>query len=153
MTNHPVAQLEQWIRVIPNKLKAFPEESMVHPRAVGKWSNLQILGHLCDSAINNLTRFIQVQYAPEPMHIIPYDQDKWVAAQRYSDVTVEEVISLWVSLNHSLVRVLTSLPADLPASRAIILPSGEQRSVEWLITDYVEHMKHHLNQISAELVE
>lgn len=148
-----VAELENLVKAIPDKLKAWPEERMVTPRAIGKWSNLQILGHLCDSAINNLTRMIQAQAASEPLAIIPYNQDKWVEAQRYADASVNEIIILWASLNSTLIRVITAMSEDLIRARQIRLTSGEQYTLEWLISDYLEHKKHHLHQISPELLE
>ncbi|CAM3485775.1 DinB family protein [Paenibacillus lupini] len=148
-----VTHLEKLIKAIPDKLKAWPEERMVTPRAVGKWSNLQILGHLCDSAINNLTRMIQAQSASEPLAITPYNQDKWVEAQRYADASVNEIITLWASLNSALIRVITAVPENLIRAKQIRLTSGEQHTLEWLISDYLEHMKHHLHQISPKLLE
>jgi hypothetical protein len=148
-----VAQLEKIVNAIPDKLKAWPEERMVTPRAIGKWSNLQILGHLCDSAINNLTRIIQAQSASEPFVITPYNQDKWVKVQRYADASAEEIIILWESLNGAMLRVITAMPEDLIKSKEIRLTNGELHTLEWLINDYLEHMKHHLHQISPELLE
>lgn len=153
MVINTVAQLGNLIKPIPDKLKAWPVERMVTARAIGKWSNLQILGHLCDSAINNLTRIIQAQSASEPFVVTPYNQDKWVEVQRYSDASVEEIITLWVSLNGALIRVISAMPEDQMRSKQIRLTSGEQHTLEWLINDYMEHLKHHLHQISPELLE
>ncbi|MGO4106390.1 DinB family protein [Paenibacillus sp. YAF4_2] len=150
---YTVAQLEKLVKAIPDKLIAWPEVKMLTPRAIGKWSNLQILGHLCDSAINNLTRIIQAQSASEPFVINPYNQDKWVEAQRYTDASVEEIVTLWESLNGAMLRVITAMPEDLIKSKEIRLTSGEQHTLEWLFNDYLEHMKHHLHQISPELLE
>ncbi|NRD77105.1 DinB family protein [Bacillus sp. BRMEA1] len=144
------AQLKDLLKSVPEKLKEFSQEEMIRPRAKGKWSRVQILGHLCDSAINNLTRFIQVQYLPEPLSIFPYNQDVWVTSQHYSDTAIDEVIILWASLNRSIIRVISNLPKDKIA-QTCILPNGNRVTLEWLIEDYLQHMRHHLQQIFQEV--
>lgn len=142
-----VSELKDFIELVPAKLQELSKESMAVPRAAGKWSNLQILGHLCDSAVNNLARFIQAQYMPGPLTITPYDQNEWVAKQNYEHASIDEIISLWVSLNRSIVRVIGDLPSDTVQSLTVKLPNGEIETLEWLIEDYLQHMKHHLKQI------
>src|SRR3954453_9968719 len=77
----------------------------------GKWSKNEVLGHLIDSAQNNLRRFITVQYETEPPHIV-YDQDFWVSANDYSQVSKQDLISLWRLLNERIACVLEKLPAS-----------------------------------------
>ena len=55
-------QLEKHIQEVPEKFKQLPAESILKKPAPGKWSKQEILGHLIDSAINNLKRFIDAQY-------------------------------------------------------------------------------------------
>lgn len=147
MISIAVEWIEAYIETIPEQVNGLAEESMVRSRAPGKWSNLQILGHLCDSALHNLNRFIQVQLMPEPLRIIPYDQDRWVLAQGYQTAAIGDIVTLWVSLNRSIVRVIASLPEETLLSRTVILSNGEVQTLAWLIQDYAEHMKHHLEQI------
>jgi hypothetical protein len=49
--------------------------------APGKWSLKEIIGHLVDSAQNNIRRFVTVQYQTNP-HVV-YGQDTWVSVQSY----------------------------------------------------------------------
>jgi hypothetical protein len=125
MASNTVSELKELIEHVPAKLHELSRESMVIPRSAGKWSNQQILGHLCDSAVNNLGRFIQAQYMPEPFVITPYDQDEWVAKQSYKHASIDEVIDLWVSLNRSIARVIASLPSAAALARTVKLPNGE----------------------------
>ncbi|MFC4098894.1 DinB family protein [Paenibacillus xanthanilyticus] len=146
MALNATAQLEAFLALVPAAIADLSVEAMVTPPHPGKWSRLQILGHLCDSALHNLTRFVHVQHRPEPLQLQPYNQDEWVAAQRYADAPIEEIIALWVSLNRSIVRMIAHLPDEVTA-RTVRLPSGETQTLAWLITDYVAHLKHHLRQI------
>ncbi|MFM9277448.1 hypothetical protein [Paenibacillus jiagnxiensis] len=70
-----------------------------------------------------------------------------MAKQNYEQTSIDEIINLWVSLNRSIVRVIASLPRETALSLTVKLPNGEIKTLEWLIEDYLQHMKHHLKQI------
>jgi len=146
-----IARLEAALKTVPKQFQALQDE-VYQPRTPGKWSRLQILGHLCDSAINNVSRFIQLQQnrittdSENPPSITPYNQNYWVDAQQYNNAPIEDVIRLWYSLNRTVLRVITHLSQpslDVPCK----LPDGQIVTLEWLIQDYVAHMEHHLHQI------
>src|SRR6185436_12071230 len=63
------------------KFKQFSEEEWAAKPDPKKWSKKEILGHLVDSAQNNIRRFIVGQYENNPQ--IVYNQDQWVAMQVY----------------------------------------------------------------------
>jgi hypothetical protein len=112
-----------------------------------KWSKLEVVGHLIDSAENNLRRFICGQYESTPP-FITYNQDFWVNANKYSDANPEDVIHLWRLLNERICTVLQTMPA---ANYAKECSSGNEtpafHSLSWYAEDYLRHLKHHLNQI------
>ena len=61
------------------KFRGLPEAAFYAKPDPYKWSKIEILGHLIDSAQNNLRRFICVQYE-SMMPWIVYQQDAWVTA-------------------------------------------------------------------------
>lgn len=141
-----VSGLASLIQQFPEFYRSLSHAEWVKPHPEGKWSRLQILGHLCDSAINNLSRFIRIQYESQPCYLTSYNQNKWVDAQNYCSADPDEILNLWVSLNQSVIRIISNLtPPQL--SLVYQLPQGETVTLEWLIEDYLEHMKHHLEQI------
>ncbi|MED3689188.1 DinB family protein [Peribacillus butanolivorans] len=112
-----------------------------------KWSKKEILGHLCDSAINNLERFIKIQYEEQPFVLTPYNQDQWVDIQDYQDISIEEIINLWCGLNKKIIKIIAKTPNEKLAFHCDI-GNNQMKTLEWLIHDYLEHMEHHLkNQI------
>lgn len=120
-------------------------ELNVKPHAK-KWSKKEVLGHLIDSAQNNLRRFVVSQYEDIP-HIV-YDQDFWVDANDYQHMPDGDVVALWKLLNERIVAVLKKMPVenyDRPCNTGKATPANH--SLQWLAADYVKHMKHHLNQI------
>jgi len=118
------------------------------PREPGKWSRKLILGHLCDSAHNNLRRFIVGQY--QQKDTIVYDPDAWVAANAYASMTKAEVLHLWVTLNRQICRVLENMD-EKHFENQIDTGKGkvELHSLAWLARDYWAHMHHHLQQLNA----
>jgi len=112
-----------------------------------KWSKLEILGHLIDSAQNNLRRFICAQYESVPPWIV-YHQDIWVAANDYQSAIREELVQLWRLMNERVISVLKTMDEKYYTR---LVNTGKDtvqyHSVLALADDYVQHMKHHLNQI------
>ena len=70
-----------------------PEDASKRP-APGKWSAKEIIGHLVDSAANNHQRFVRAQLQDD-LVFAGYEQDAWVAAQRYGDAPWVELVVLW----------------------------------------------------------
>lgn len=112
-----------------------------------KWSKKEVLGHLIDSAQNNLRRFICGQYETTPPKI-RYDQNFWVNANAYQQFSKEEVITLWKLVNEQIAHVLTNMPQENYTHTCDTgAEKPELKTLEFLAVDYIPHMKHHLNQI------
>jgi len=141
-----IQQLEKHISEVPDRFKQLSEDVILKKPAPGKWSKQEILGHLIDSAINNLKRFTDSQYLPQPYTVIRYAQDDLVVINLYQQLPLEHLLPLWIALNQQIVYVISNIPAD-KLSYTIIIPSGDSKTLEWLAIDYVEHMEHHLGQI------
>lgn len=110
-----------------------------------KWSRKQIVGHLIDSATNNHHRFIRLQLAPE-LAFPGYQQNEWVDLNGYTARPWGELVALWAGYNRHLAHVIERIdPAALPH----IWDNGSYRlTLEFIATDYVDHLRHHLEQIA-----
>ena len=127
------------------RLREFDEAAAAAPRAPGKWSRKQTLGHLVDSAANNHQRFIRLQLSPR-IDLPGYDGDAWVRVQRYQERPWLEIIQLWQSYNTQLAAVIRTV--DTKALQHVWhTPDGKDLTLEFLMRDYVTHLRHHLNQI------
>jgi hypothetical protein len=112
--------------------------------APAKWSKKEILGHLIDSAANNHQRFVRTQFEDTPSII--YRQDNWVSIQKYADEPVENIIELWSSYNKHLSYLISIIPEDKLKNCCDIM-RDKPVTLEWVIIDYVRHLKYHLDQI------
>jgi hypothetical protein len=136
--------LESLIDEMGNLFHRFSEEDISYKPTPSKWSKNEILGHLCDSAFNNIQRLVRVQYEANPA--IVYNQDEWVKCNNYQARSSEDVLELWISLHKQFIHLLKSFPEDLLDSRII---TGEAVSARFMITDYLRHQRHHFRQIKA----
>ena len=147
-TNAAMQQLEKFIESFPVKLKQFSAEELLKRPAPGKWSKQEILGHLIDSAINNLKRFTDAQFLPQPYTVISYWQNELITVNDYQNLPLEHLLNLWQALNRQIVFVVKRIPADklnYPVDPQY--ESKELKTLGWIICDYVAHMEHHFGQI------
>ncbi|PYQ05709.1 MAG: DinB family protein [Acidobacteria bacterium] len=130
--------------VLP-RLRSMAEADVSRDRGPGKWMKKEILGHLIDSAANNHQRFVRAP-AADPFVGPGYDQNAWVAANRYRERPWSELVELWAVLNRHLAHVIAGVPAEKLQTRCLI-GDNQPAPLEWWIRDYVRHLKHHLAQI------
>ena len=128
-------------------LSAIPEDAASKKPAPNKWSKKEILGHLIDSAANNHQRFMRLQLQTE-ISLPGYDQDDWVRLNRYQQRTWNEIVTLWSAYNRHLASVIESLD-DSALGHVWHSPDGDV-TLEFIASDYVRHLKHHLTQIGIE---
>ena len=112
----------------------------------GKWSRKEELGHIIDSAQNNIQRFIRVQYE-ENVHIM-YHPDNWVLMNDYQNTSKDELVELWYLLNKKIVTILEKMPE---ATHQSLMSFDKDPAIKnttlFIAEDYVKHMTHHLQNI------
>ncbi|MEO8517125.1 MAG: DinB family protein [Flavobacterium sp.] len=110
------------------------------------WSKREILGHLVDSAMYNLRRFNEALLSKEVYEIHAYDQDGLVRVNDYQNKNTNELFSLWLYLNSHIVFILKELKEE-QLNIKINVYGMSICTLEFLIEDYIDHLKHHLKQI------
>ena len=138
-----ILNLEKIIYTYARRLTAVPEAVYATKPQPDKWSKKEILGHLVDSAQNNIRRFIVAQYEDNPA--IGYAQDAWVNCSNYQEYPVEDLVTLWTLLNRHIIMVLRRMSPGAAQRKCTM--SGQTQSLEWVAADYVNHLLHHLHQI------
>ena len=109
-------------------------------------SEKEILGHLIDSAINNLQRFTEIQYTPKPYIIRGYDQNKLVVVNNYQNIELIETLNLWGALNTQIINII-ELQTEETLAYKIELKPNKMVDLRFLMMDYVSHLEYHLKQI------
>lgn len=122
------------------------DPAMLEEKKLGKWSKKEILGHLIDSAIHNLVRFTEINYIAKPYRHRPYNQIDLVNLNQYQTKDINDLNELWLSLNKQIIRIMKSVD-EKALDYKIILSDESVIDLRFLMTDYVEHLEHHINQI------
>lgn len=138
------------------RLRDIPADQSREKSAQDDWSRIQILGHLIDSAANNHQRFVRAQFTDD-LVFPEYEQEQWVTSQKYADESWTDLTQLWSSYNlhiHHIVSVIAEPILTKPRATHNLdeiafklVDKSEQTTLEYLVRDYVDHLRHHLNQI------
>ena len=143
-----------------NELRAFVSEfarELAHAdarKAAGRpraeaWSPKEVLGHLIDSASNNHQRFVRAQET-DALTLPGYEQTHWVRSQGYHDAEWTHLVALWTHFNLHLADVIARIPADR-YSVPCTIGGSDPVTLEFIIVDYLSHLKHHAAQIRERL--
>ncbi|HEX3229824.1 MAG TPA: DinB family protein [Pyrinomonadaceae bacterium] len=158
--------MEQWLEDFKQtiesanaRLRQISEAQSQQPSAEDHWSAKQVIGHLIDSAANNHARFVLAQLKDDLL-FPGYEQDGWVRVQQYQNEPWPQLVDLWRAYNLHLVHVMSSVPQEkltTPCTQHSLqtiafetVSANEPVTLEYLMTDYVVHLKHHLGQILGD---
>lgn len=150
-SNHEFVAVAQELREVLETagplLEGMSDAEAARPYAPGKWSHKQVLSHLVDSACHNHQRFTRAALAGS-LKTTSYDADALTALQKPNEFEWETLIQLWVSYNLFLAHVIERLPAS--AAEAPCEISGDiAGTLSFIVRDYLEHLKHHVNQAAG----
>ncbi len=158
--------MDQWLEdfkqtidaATPRLLKLSESESEAALSANG-WSSKQTIGHLIDSAANNHARFVLAQLKDDLL-FAGYEQDGWVRVQQYQKASWPQLVELWRAYNVHLLHVMSCVSKEKLTNRCtqhslqtIAFETVDEKkpvTLEYLMKDYVVHLKHHLSQVFGE---
>ena len=144
MNNQTTERLKTFVETVPAKLRGIGEEVFTRQPSPEKWSKKQEFGHLIDSAMNNLQRFVRMQYEDVPT--VTYNPDEWNTINNYQELPSEHIIILWQSVNRQIIHIFGH--ADENCLKLLCnTDSAEPKTFAFLMDDYVVHMEHHLTHI------
>src|SRR5258707_5484345 len=100
------------------------------PEREGKWSAKEVIGHLIDSAVNNLGRIIRLQI--EAGQSLPgYEQMAWVSLQHYGEREWAQGLALWFALNEQVAWTI----GHVEQARLANLGAGARQPVKLWVLD------------------
>jgi hypothetical protein len=144
MTKDSISRLQFLIDTIPSLLTEIEEIKFSEKQNLEKWSKKEILGHLIDSATNNHQRFVRCQFENVPK--IVYDQNNWNKFNFYQQIEKNQIIQFWTIYNKQLVHLIKNIPNE-NLLKECKTSDDKNHTIEYLISDYVEHLEYHLQQI------
>ena len=137
------------------KLLSLPPDVIAQRRNSQNRNMKQILGHLIDSASNNIHRIVHLQYQNSPLQFPNYategNNDRWIAIQNYNNEDWENLVYLWKYINLHLVHVIKNIKIEKLTNEWIASPEN-YISLEKMVLSYLDHFELHLNEID-ELIK
>lgn len=138
------------------RLSALPTAHVYRKPTPDKWSPIQILGHLIDSACNNHRRFTIAQWQ-DNMVFNGYQQENWVNYQDYQQADWLQLLTLWSAYNLHICRIMENTPSEklkkevqehnLHQIAMVTVPKEQSVTLEYFMKDYIFHLEHHIRQI------
>jgi hypothetical protein len=139
-------ELEQIVNVAEPTLRMLSAGTVTQRPAADRWTIQEVLGHLIDSAANNHQRFVRAQFV-EKLVFPKYEQNEWVGSQQYAAADWNRLVDLWAAYNRHLAHVIRCVkPKALPT--ICVIGPYEPVTLQFLIEDYVVHLKHHLQKMA-----
>lgn len=155
---HFATQFKIRIQEIHQQLAQLSAEKAKTKPAPNKWSPIEIMGHLIDSANNNHRRFTKAQWQ-ENMIFQGYAQEKWVTAQNYQQCNWQDILALWKLYNLHIANLMENTPEEklyrpvadhnLHQIAMVTVPADQPTSLAYFMKDYIFHIEHHIKQIQG----
>lgn len=132
------------------KLLQLPDDIITKRRNSQNRTIKQIVGHMVDSASNNIHRIIHLQYQASPLTFPDYanlgNNDRWIAIQNYQDENWYDLVQLWKYSNIHIVHVINNVSME-KLDNVWISALNNTISLKEMIIDYLLHFKLHLSEI------
>jgi|SRR6185369_15740986 len=143
------AEIESLIELWRLKLLGLDAKRVHEKLAADRWAISEVVGHLVDSACNNHQRFVRAQHCQE-LVFPKYEQNEWVAAANYRQCDWDSLVELWFHYNRQLAVLIRNIPDAKLATRCTITPY-EPCTLEFLVHDYLDHLRHHFAKLTERL--
>ncbi|AMV27179.1 DinB superfamily protein [Gemmata sp. SH-PL17] len=140
-----IDRLKFAVQTLPGVLAQYSETESERRPAPERWTKKEVIGHLIDSASNNHQRFVRGQLAAG-QDFPRYEQEGWVRVQNYQGAKWANLIDLWRAYNTHLLHVAENMSAEGRCATCRVGGAAEV-TLEWLFTDYVDHLEHHLRKV------
>jgi len=133
-----------------NKLLSLAEDVITQRRNSQNRTIKQIVGHLVDSASNNIHRTVHLQYRETPLNFPNYatfgNNDRWITIQNYQDENWENLVQLW---KYSILHFAHVIQQINPEKLNNVWLGGEDEKVTLneMVEYFMPHFKLHLGEI------
>ncbi len=139
-------ELIEVVQLFAARLLLIDDSAARHKPSEERWSIIEVVGHMVDSATNNHQRFVRALQS-DHLEFPKYEQNSWVKSQQYTESSWGDLIQLWKFYNLHLAHLIRRIPDEKMRVKCSI-GSNDPVSLSFLVDDYVTHLKHHLNKIS-----
>lgn len=144
-------QLVEQIAATPARMReavaGLSEAQIDTPYREGGWTVRQVVHHVPDSHLNAYTR-VKLALTEDQPAIKPYDQAAWAKLNDVTATPIETSLMLLEKLHERWDTILTSM-TDADFARTLIHPDHGVVTLDWLISMYSWHGRHHVAHITS----
>jgi hypothetical protein len=143
-------EIETLVREWESKFAGLSEETISQRRNIQNRTIKQIVGHLIDSASNNIHRIVHLQNLESPLVYPNYaslgNNDRWIAIQDYQNEEWDILVHL---MKYSFLHICHVIRNINPEKLNNEWIAGPDRNIKLkdLIIDFLRHLKLHLSEI------
>jgi len=150
MFNKIIKKLKSSILDWEQKFNSLTEEQITIPKNSQNRSIKQIVGHMIDSASNNMHRVVHLQYRQSPVDFPNYatkgNNDRWIDIQNYHDENWEALVQLWKYSHLHFLHVIQNINSE-KLEAEWIAGKNEKLSLLDMVEDFPRHFDLHLREI------
>lgn len=121
----PLAVQDELVPFVRDRARVDDPALLRRPEAPGKWSVLEVIGHLADTELVHRWRMRKAVAEPGTGYA-GYDQDAWAEGLRYAEADVPTVLGELELLRTANLRWLRSLDDEGWASEAVHAERGAE---------------------------
>lgn len=114
--------------------------------SIDNWTIRNNVSHLIDSASNNHQRFIRLQLA-QKVELPGYDAEPWTEVSGIKNMPYLQLVEFWKLYNIYLIEVISNIKEENLHHEWINSADKSACTLEFLVTDYFEHLKLHEKMI------
>lgn len=134
-------QLDYGSRQLSDLMQLIDDDQALHCYEEGKWSIKEIIGHMADT--ERIMAYRALTFARGDGHKLPgFDQDSYVEAANFNDMSLEELINDYKSVRSSTIQLFSTFSDDMLIARGTA--SGSEFSVRALGFVIIGHEMHHI---------
>ncbi len=143
-------ELSSLIKIWEEKLLNIEQALLCSKRNQQNRTIKQIIGHMIDSASNNIHRVVHLQYQPTPLHFPDYaymgNNDRWISIQNYQNEDWETLVKLWKYIHLHAIHVFAK--ADVSKYDNEWISGSEERvSLKNMIYNFLPHFQLHIKEV------
>ena len=139
--------IEEW----EPKLSVLPIHVITERRNSQNRTIKQIIGHMVDSASNNIHRIIHLQYQQSPLIFPDYanlgNNDRWIALQNYQEEEWTSLVQLWKYINLHFCHVVQNINTEKLENEWLSALS-EKITLKAMVVDFPRHFRLHIDEIN-----
>ena len=149
MSDNSLETLHRTHNELSSIMSDYSQELLTRRAFEGKWTPMEILGHLIDHEIVTSCRIRTIRFHELPW-VERYEQNVWVASQNYNSFSSDELLRRFKELRNLNIEQYDSA-SDKELTHVRTRANGREISMKQLLKSHAEHDLNHLTQLKKYL--